>query len=123
MTDIREWLNRAGFSEYADTFERERVEVADLDDLTDADLSGITSEEEDLINQIANFLLNRQRSLIKSRGVPNLYVPHPAEPDPPAIIIEREKFDLEPMLRLEDLEPDFLKKIEEDADELLTPTP
>lgn len=39
MTDIRNWLNQAGFGAYADVFERERVEIADLGDLTDADLT------------------------------------------------------------------------------------
>lgn len=39
MSDIKEWLNRSGFGDYADIFERERVEIADLADLTDADLA------------------------------------------------------------------------------------
>ncbi len=39
MSDIRDWLNRSGFGAYAEVFEREKIEIADLGDLTDADLA------------------------------------------------------------------------------------
>jgi hypothetical protein len=48
--------------------------------LTDADLGALTTEQEELIDRISTFLLYRMRGLIKSRGVINLYVPHPLEP-------------------------------------------
>jgi len=41
MTDIRDWLNRSGLGEYAELFEREKVELADLGDLNDADLADL----------------------------------------------------------------------------------
>lgn len=41
MSDIREWLNNSGLGEYAENFEREKVELGDLTDLTDADLAGL----------------------------------------------------------------------------------
>jgi hypothetical protein len=49
--------------------------------LTDADLKALTDEQKELIERMARFLLYRTRALIKARGVINLYVPHPLEPN------------------------------------------
>ena len=90
--------------------------------LTDADLSGLSSDEEAIIGRLANFLTYRQWYLIKGRGVINAYAP---DPGAPLVIFSTDlpEFDIGPIIRLEDLEPDFLKKIEESTNDPVFQTP
>ncbi|MEK6210041.1 MAG: DUF4157 domain-containing protein [Pseudomonadota bacterium] len=85
--------------------------------LTDADVSGMTKDEEELVAMISTYLMYQQRLLIKRRGVINAYVPHPLEPRPIFLQVPRQdpRPEIGPMLRDEDLAPDMLKRIEEDA--------
>src|SRR5262249_23713900 len=54
--------------------------------LTAADVSALTADEGKIIDQIAGFLLFRQRNLIKRRGVINAFLPNPLEPRPPTFV-------------------------------------
>jgi hypothetical protein len=38
MTAVRQWLESLGLGQYAEPFEIEEIEIADLRDLTEADL-------------------------------------------------------------------------------------
>jgi hypothetical protein len=79
--------------------------------LTDSDLAGLTADDDTAIGLISQFLLYRMRSLIMARGVRREYVPHPLEPKEIDIRIAPTIPDPGPIIKLEDLKPDFLKKI------------
>jgi hypothetical protein len=81
--------------------------------LTDSDLGALSSDDDAPIELISKFLLYQMRSLIMARGVSREYVPHPLEPkSPPVFVTGRPSLpDPGTIIKLEDLQPDFLKKI------------
>jgi hypothetical protein len=81
--------------------------------LADSGLAGLSADDDAAIELISKFLLYQMRSLIMARGVSREYVPHPLEPkSPPVFVTGRPSLpDPGPIIKLEDLRPDFLKKI------------
>ncbi len=81
--------------------------------LNDADLAALTKDDEKLIALLSTFLLYKMRDLIRACGVPKQYIPHPLEPKTIEVRVPTTRIDPGPIIRLEDLEPDFLEKTRE----------
>jgi hypothetical protein len=95
---------------YLSTESLKSTYLKDAGFLAESDLGALSSDDEAAIGLISRFLLYRMRSLIMARGVRREYVPHPLEPKV-VIHTERPIPDPGPIIKLEDLQPDLLKKI------------
>ncbi len=84
--------------------------------LSQDDIDNLQEEDNLLIDSLQGRLLNNQWYLIKGRGVANVHIPYPGEPEMTIIRPERIRPDLGPINRLEP--PSFLDEIIEDAREL-----
>lgn len=85
--------------------------------INDADIANLSEEQKSILMQLFNFLRYAMRSMIKARGVSNLYAPSPFEPKTSFLIKERSFEDPGPIVPLESLQPDFLKETVESVKE------